>query len=333
MKKNLSPIKIIFFGTGEFGEKVLRKMCDLRYEPVLIITSKDKPKGRKLTLSPSPVKVFSQNYTLFFKEIEDLKDKNFIEQLKKIKPDLIVVADFGKLIPSEILNIPSHGCLNVHPSLLPKYRGPSPIQFAILNGEKETGVSVILMDEKIDHGPILFQKRTIIGEEETYLQLRDRLAEMGGEILGDVIPDWIRGKIQLHPQNEKEATYTRFLKKEDGKINWKNSANKIFCQIRAFHPWPGTFTFWERKMVRIKNMKKFEEKKLIRLKILKGKISHPSLVKFKPGRTFLKNEKEICVQCGKGILEIKELQVEGKKPTKAEDFLRGHSDFLGSLLK
>jgi methionyl-tRNA formyltransferase len=236
-------MKIVFLGTAKFGNIILEELCKTNYKPV------------------------SCQY----------------EDIKKIKPDLVIVANYGKIIPQDILNIPRYGFLNVHPSLLPKYRGPSPIQFSILNGDKETGITIILMDAKVDHGPILAQRKTIIGENETAAELRDRLAVLGAKLLIDVIPDWLRGKIKLRRQDERKATYTKILVREDGKIDWKKSVKVIERQIRAFCPWPGTYTFYKGK----------------RLKILKARLEKNKLI-------------------------IEEVQLEGKKPTSFEDFLRGY---------
>jgi methionyl-tRNA formyltransferase len=176
---------------------------------------------------------------------------NQFEDIKRIKPDLIIVANFGQILPQEILDIPQYGCLNVHPSLLPKYRGASPVQSAVLNGEAKTGVTIIFMDAQIDHGPILAQKETIIGPNETYSQLHDRLAALGAELLIDTLPDWIAGRIELREQDHKLAIYTKILTREDGKIDWRKSDEEIERQIRAFNPWPGTYTIWQKKRIKI----------------------------------------------------------------------------------
>jgi len=185
-----------------------------------------------------------------------------LEEIKKIRPDLLIVANFGKIITKDILNVPVYGCLNVHPSLLPKYRGPSPVQTAILNGDKETGVSVIVMDEQIDHGPILAQKKTAIRPNETAEDLCQRLAVLGSEILTDVIADWVKGRKKPIPQDEKKSTYTKLLTRKDGEIDWKKSPQEIHRQIRAFSPWPGTYTFYNGKRLKILKAS-LEENKLI----------------------------------------------------------------------
>lgn len=247
-------MKIIFIGTPEFGAIILEKLCKANLRPILVVTAPDKPVGRKQILTPSSVKITAQRYKI--------KVGQAMSNFREIKPELVLVAAFGQILPKEILEIPKYGCLNVHPSLLPKYRGAAPVQFAILNGEKETGVTIFLMDAEVDHGPILAQRKTVIGPNEIMGQLQLRLAVLGAELLIDAIPDWIRGKIRLRRQDERRATYTEILKKEDGKIDWRESAEIIERQIRAFYPWPGSYTIYKGKI----------------LKILKAEVSKGNLV-------------------------------------------------------
>lgn len=249
MNNEQKKLKLFFLGKGQFGETILQGLIRTGYEPVAI---------------------------------------NDFKKIKKLKPDLVVVASYGKIFPKEILKIPQYGCLNVHASLLPKYRGPSPVQTAILNGDKETGVTIFLMDEKIDQGPILAQREWEIANSKiNYRELLKKLANLGAKLLVETLPKWIAGKIKPNPQDDLRASYTKLLKREDGKIDWTKPAQEIERQVRAFHPWPGAFTFHKGK----------------RIKILEADIS--------------KNNK----------LVIKKLQPEGKKPMTAEEFKRGHRDF------
>ena len=245
-----NEIKIIFIGTPEFGAVVLERLCKANLRPILAITAPDKPVGRKQILTPPPVKVLAQKYNIPVLQPEIISGGPTSLQIWG-KSELIVVASYGKILPKEILEIPKHGSLNVHPSLLPKYRGAAPIQSAIMNGDKETGVTIMLMDEQIDHGPIIAQKKTAVGSNETYFQLHDRLAELGASLLIDTIPDWIGGKIRLAPQDENKATYTKILTKEDGEINWEKSPQEIDRQIRALNPWPGVYTVQQKKRIKI----------------------------------------------------------------------------------
>jgi len=276
-----NKIKIVFIGTSEFGAVILNRLVKNNYKPVLVITQPDKPAGRKQTLTPSPVK----------KEAKLLEVGYDLEEIKKIKPDLIITAAYGKIIPKEILEIPKYGALNVHPSLLPKYRGPSPIQTAILNGDKETGLTIMLMDQKIDHGPIIAQNKYKIGENITYQELEKILADQGAKLLIETLPKWIKREIKAKEQNHSKASYTKIIKKEDGKIDWNKPAQEIERKIRAFDPWPGAFTFIKKK------------DKKIRVKILEAELS--------------KDNKLI----------IKKLQPEAKKPMSFEEFKKGYHEF------
>ncbi len=332
-----SKFKIIFMGTPKFGAIILKGLIKNNYKPVLVITPPDKPVGRKQILTSTPVKLVAQKYKIPVAQPE--KVLNFkcnptgsfslrsIQQVLSLKPDLIISAAYGEIIPKEILKIPKYGCLNIHPSLLPKYRGPSPIQNTILSGDKKTGTTIILIDEKMDHGPILAQQELEFSifppkadQQETgnfqfsnksqspmtkitYEELNKNLAELGVKLLIKTIPKWINGEIKAKVQDESKATYTKIIKKEDGKIDWKKSAGEIERQIRAFYPWPGTFTFFKKN------------NKTLRAKILEAEILDKE------------NPKQLCIKCKKGYLAIKKLQPEGKKPMTAEDFLRGYHGY------
>jgi len=311
-------IKIIFIGTPKFGAIILERLIKNNYKPILVITAPDKPVGRKNVLTPSEVKLAVQKYKISILQPE--KVSNIKGQLSNIKPDLIICAAYGQILPKEILEIPKYGCLNIHPSLLPKYRGASPIQTALLNNDKETGITIYVMDEKMDHGPILAGRELKIpNSKENYETLNKKLAEIGVKLLIETIPKWVKGEIKAKPQDESKASYTKIIKKEDGKIDWSKSAQEIEQQIRAFHPWPASFTFWS------KNGKNLQMK-ILESDILKSNQKSPI------GKVIL-SDKKILVKCKKDFLIIKKLQIEGKKPMNSEDFLRGNSDFINAILK
>lgn len=315
-------MNLIFLGTPEFGSNILEKLVESGFKPSLVITSPDKPVGRKKVITSPPVKEKAQEYGIKVLQPERIED--CFDEIKKTEPDLMITASYGQLIPKKILDIPKKGALNVHPSLLPKYRGSSPVQAALLRGEKETGITIILMDEKMDHGKIVSQSKFEIPEKSTLESLKKELSDRGAELLIETIPKWMEGKIEASAQDDSSATYTKKIKKEDGKINWQNTAEEIERKIRAFYPWPGAFTKAE--------VEEGTEKKI---KILKSSVMKQT--KICPigvlGKTFMAPNDKIAVQAGKDFLIIEELQIEGKKPTTSKDFLKGNSDFIGIILK
>jgi len=338
-------VKIVFMGTPEFSAIILEGLVSGGYKPILVVTAPDKPVGREQIITSPPVKVVAQKYDIKILQPEKILDSKF--QILDSKPDLIVVAAYGQILPKEILDIPKHGCLNIHPSLLPRWRGPSPIQYAILNGEKKTGVTIILMDEKIDHGPILSQKEVIIDENETGKTLHEKLTNLGARLLLETILNLERRLIKPQPQDESKVTYSKVLARQDGKINWRKTAEEIERQIRAFDLWPESFAFWQKN------------NKLLRIKILKARVlKSGGGIAYPVGKTLVVPQiaeasphlpprpapqgsaNEICVQCGQGFLPgagdflvIEKLQMEGKKEMNSEEFLRGHPDFIGAILK
>lgn len=278
MKNN---IKFVFFGTGDFAVKVLEILCQNGFVPEMVVTTPDKPKGRKMELQPSPVKQWAEKNNKIAVQPEKLMD---VHDILVAYHDLFIVTDYGKIIPIEILNIPKYGALNVHPSLLPKFRGPSPIQSFILSGEEETGATIILMDQDIDHGPIIAKSKIRSTKSEIYKELESKLAVLGGELLVKTIPDWLEGKIKVQEQNHSHATFTKKITKEDGEINLEKESEEIIeRKVRAFTPWPGVYTFINNK----------------RLIITKVELS------------------------GSG-LKIQRVKPEGKNEMPYEDFLRGN---------
>lgn len=263
-----NKIKFAFFGTGDFAVGILDILIKNNYIPEIIIATPDKPKGRKMALTPPPVKVWAEKNNIKFIQPEKLTHYS----LPVASYDLFVVADYGKILPKEIINMPKHKTLNVHPSLLPKFRGSSPIQSFILSNEKETGVTIILIDEEVDYGPIL--KNAKIKNQNVkllyYKELEERLAELGGNLLVEIIPNWINGKIKPEEQNHNEATFTKKITKENGLINPEDSPELIMKKIRAFTPWPSAYFFTEKngkKMRIIITNAEIKENKLIIKKI------------------------------------------------------------------
>lgn len=305
-------MNIVFMGTPDFAEESLRVLVANGYNVSAVFTKPDMPVGRKRILTPPEVKVAAEELGLTVYQPTTLKDDETFEILKELKPDLIVVVAYGKILPKRILELPPLGCINVHASLLPKYRGASPIQWSIVCGESETGVSTMLLDEGMDTGDILLTAKTEIGKEETAEQLWDKLKVLGGELLIETVKGLENGIITPIKQDETQATYAPIIKKQDGEIDWKLSAKEIDCKIRGLHAWPVAYTKVDNKML-----------KIFSAEIVDGN--------GKPGEV-LKSEKELVVACGENALKITELQLEGSKHMKTEDFLRGKSiatSFLG----
>ncbi len=237
------------------------------------------------------------------------------EKLNNLKPDLGLIAAYGKILPKEILEIPKNGFINVHPSLLPKYRGASPIQAAILNGEKETGVTIMKIDEKMDHGPILANSKLLMADSDTYESLSKKLAELGAELLIKTVPGYISGRIKPVKQKHEKASYTKIIKKEDGKIDWSKSAEEIERMTRAYYLWPSAWATWNKKIL-----------KIIEAEVLENDNG------YKTGEIFMIDSK-LCIKSGKDALAIKKIQLEGGKILTAKEFLNGHKDFIGSVLE
>lgn len=307
-------MKIVFWGSSEFGIPLLEKIYE-NFELVGVVTAIDKPQGRHLKILPGPVKIWAQKHDIKVFQPEKLSEKNNIlyEQLQELNPEIFVVLSYGKIIPRKFLEIPEIAAVNIHPSLLPKYRGPAPVEWTLINGEKETGVSVILMDENIDTGKILAQTKIEITDDDDIFSLRKKLSDL----LFDTFMEAIK-KLEDGYRGEEQkgiASYAPKLKKEDGKINWNQDVISIHNRIRGLADWPGTYTFLV-----------YPEGKRL-LKIKKSRISSTQNVCSKPG-TFVDLNKKILVACGKGILSIEKLQEEGKKTQSAPEYLNGHFKIL-----
>jgi methionyl-tRNA formyltransferase len=313
-------IKIVFFGTPEFAATILTGLIEESGFSVAVVFSQpDKKVGRKQKIVFSPVKQAAQSFGIKVYQPENLKDGSVAQEIKEINPDIAIVAAYGKILPKEILALPRFGCVNVHASLLPKYRGASPIQHAILAGDKETGVTLMLMNEKMDEGNILAQEKVVIEKVDTTETLERKIAERSVKMIINFAPRWIAGKGNPQKQNESEATYCRKIKKEDGKIDWSQPAKEIFRKWRAFQPWPGIYTFFK------------EKNRVFRIALTNISADEAAATGENSGKVVEYNKK-IGVQTGKGIVVIESVRPEGKKKMTIGEFLAGHKDFLGSYL-
>jgi methionyl-tRNA formyltransferase len=306
----MTPLRIIFMGTAELSCASLRKLAaDVNFQILAVVTQPDKPTGRVSQKQPfSPVKMLAQSLNLPLLQPVKARDEGFIAELAGLKPDLMVVVAYGQILPQRLLDVPKHGCLNVHTSLLPKYRGAAPIQWAIADGEEFTGVTIMRMDAGLDTGPILSTRRTAILPADDSQTLHDRLAELGAELLVETIPGYVGGTIVPQPQPAVGASYAAKITREDGRIDWSLPAQKIWNRLRAFTPWPGGFTF-------LPGQGKSQLLKIWRAEVVEGSGA--------AGQVLAADKSGIVVACGQGALRILELQREGGKRLTAEQFLAG----------
>ena len=310
----MEKTKLIFIGTAEFGLPAFEALTkDENFEIVLVITQPDKPVGRKQVVTSSPIKISAEKKNITILQPEHIIDIK--EKISLLKPDLIVVAAYAQLIPEEILNLPKYGCLNLHASLLPKYRGSAIIQAAILNGDEQTGLTIIKMDKGLDTGPIVAQTIIKIDDNDTAETLYNKLSAMGADFMVETVKKYIAGKITPKIQDSSQASYVKEITKSDGLIDWKKPAVNLEKFIRAMNSWPMAWTWQDGKQV----------------KIIAVQNQPIEINSYKPGKTFKYNN-GLAVQCGRDALIIKTLQLEGKNALESEEFLRGHKDFVGSVL-
>jgi len=311
-------------GTAELSCASLEKLArSQEFQIAAVVTQPDRPKGRELRPQSSSVKTLAQRLGLLVLQPLRARDEKFIAELRALQPELIVVAAYGQILPQSILDLPRHGCLNVHASLLPKYRGAAPIQWAIANGDTETGVTIMKMDAGLDTGEIVAQRRTPIQPADDSTTLHDRLARLGAELLVETIPEYVTGKIQLRSQPAEGVSHAPKIKKEDGHIDWNLPAKTIWNRLRAFTPWPGAFTFFSGTgILPVRNKPETSPATPHLLKIWKAEIVERS---GKPGEILSADKNGILVGCGEHALRILELQREGGRRMGAAEFLAGHA--------
>lgn len=337
---HMSRISVIFFGTSDFAVPALKKLAaDSRYQIIEVVTQPDKPAGRKQELHSSPIKVEAEKLGLKILQPPRLSSPTREEEKESIFPpldgegsggvDLFIVASYGKIIPKSVLDIPKHGTLNIHPSLLPKYRGPSPIQVAILNGDTETGVTIIKLDEEMDHGPIVAQRILSVESGILYKTLHNRLAEAGATLLLECLSDYISEKTKPTAQDHSKATFTKIITKDDGRINWQDSVEEIDRQIRAYENWPVAWTTLDGKKLKIFDAAPYNPSQPPLS--LRGGVP-PLNLRGGEGELFLAG-KDLIVHCARGNLEIKKLQLEGAKKITAREFANGYKNLLGKVMQ
>ncbi|HEY4600357.1 MAG TPA: methionyl-tRNA formyltransferase [Cerasibacillus sp.] len=301
--------RIVFMGTPDFSVPILHALSETDYEIVLVVTQPDRPVGRKKVITPPPVKVAAEQLNIPVFQPEKLREN--YQVILDYKPDIIVTAAYGQLLPNDLLETPEFGCINVHASLLPELRGGAPIHYAIIQGKEETGVTIMYMAEKLDAGDIISQRRISIEHDDHAGSLHDKLSELGKDLLLDTLPELFKNNIEATPQDETKATFASNINRADEKINWENSHIDVYNQIRGLHPWPVAFTKYNNKTMKIW-WAQLDEK----------------TYDCQPGEIVdVVDEEAIIVGCGnQKAIRITELQPAGKKRMTTKEFLLGYSD-------
>jgi methionyl-tRNA formyltransferase len=306
--------RIIFMGTPDFACPTLKKLIDQGENLLAVVTQPDRPKGRGQHLMPTPVKELALKHDISVLQPQKVRDPEFVEIVRELKPDVIVVVAFGQILPKSLLDIPPHGCINVHASLLPRYRGAAPLNWCIINGETETGVTTMLMDPGLDTGPMLLSQNTSVDENEDITSLHDRMAKMGADLLVETLNCLKSGTVTPQPQNDNDTCYAAMLKKEDGSINWHQNARNIHNQVRGMSVWPGAYT-------------------AINNQVLKIFRTHVGYGAGTPGTVLQASKDVLEVACLSGSIFIKELQLAGKKRMGTANFLAGFPIETGTLMQ
>ena len=309
-------MKIVYMGTPDFAVGPLKALVEAGHEITAVVSQPDKPKGRSKELVPPPVKAYALTQDLTVFQPEKIKTPEAVAQLKTYEADVFVVAAFGQILSKEILEMPKYGCINIHASLLPKYRGAAPIQWSIIDGEKETGVTIMQMDVGLDTGDILTTKVVPIEDEDTGESLFDKLCEAGSELLLETIPQIEAGTLVPQKQDESKSTYAKMLTKELGNIDFTKSAKEIWYLVRGLNSWPSAYTYYNNKTMKIWRARPVADN---------SDLSAGTIVK--------KDKESIYVQTGEGMLQILEIQMEGKKRMSVKDFMLGHSFEAGVVFE
>lgn len=307
-------MKIVFMGTPEFAVPSLNALLSSKKDVAAVVTQPDKPSGRGKKLTPPPVKVQALKAGLTVLQPERIKDEAFVNALREINPDVIVVAAYGRILPKDIIQLPRYGCINVHASLLPRYRGAAPINWAIINGEKETGITIMQMDEGLDTGGILLQKGIEITKEDTAGTLTEKLSGLGAGLLIEGLNAIEKGEIKAIPQDNSKASYAPMLKKEDGQIDWTKGAEDIYNMVHGMDPWPGAFTYYKGELWKA------------------WKVRHGNTGKGRPGEILAADRDRIDVASKDSVISIIEIQPANKKRMPVSEFLRGHKVEAGVIL-
>lgn len=316
-------MKIVFMGTPEFAVPSLQMLLDEGYEVVAVISQPDRPKGRKKLLTPTPVKELALAKGLAVLQPLKLRSPEAVAEVVKLQPDMIVTAAYGQILPKSILDLPRYGCINVHGSLLPRYRGGAPIQRSIMNGEDVTGVTIMYMAEGLDTGDMISRVEVPIGEEDTAGTMFEKLSAAGASLLKETLPELIAGRITAEKQNDADSTYASNLTREDERIDWTRSSRDIYNQVRGLVPWSGCFTLWNDEVFKVWSC---------RLPQQLGKTSAAGSDQL-PGTVLDLGNTGIEVKTGDGSLWLTQVQPAGKKAMDVSEFIRGGKMTKGTILK
>jgi methionyl-tRNA formyltransferase len=313
----MDKLRVVFMGTPEFACPSLQKLIDRGEDVIAVVTQPDKPKGRGQKMAPPPVKELAEKNGIPVLQPAKVRAPEFIEIIKGMNPDVIVVVAFGQILPKALLDIPKFGCINLHASLLPRYRGAAPLNWCIINGETETGVTTMLMDEGLDTGAMLLKKTTPIDPDEDTRSLHDRLSVLGAETLSETLDLLTAGRLNPEKQDDSSSCYAPMLKKEHGRIDWNRDAATIKNMVRGMSPWPGAYTWLDGKLV-----------KIWKVRVETGRDRDAAT----PGSVLRADREGIEVACTDGLIIIEELQLEGRKRLSAGDFLAGCKITPGIIL-
>ena len=327
-------MRILFMGTPDFALESLKALYEANYEIIGVVTKVDRPKGRGMKLIPTPVKEYALEKNLKVLQPEKVKNNpQFLEEVKSLNPDLICVVAYGKILPQELLDIPKYGCINVHGSLLPNYRGAAPIQWAVLNGDKVTGITTMFMNAGMDTGDMLLKEKVEIGEDETTGELWDRLKLIGGKLLVETVKKVEEGNITRIPQPE-EGNIAPMLSKEMAKINWKEkSALEIKNLVRGLNPIMGAYSYLNNKKIKFWKVQALKEEELLE-KFTELKEYKERINKKKNGTVLISNSKKgLFIKAKEGIIEVIEIQGENSKRMPINDFLRGNNISVGEIFQ
>jgi methionyl-tRNA formyltransferase len=309
-------VRTVFMGTPQFAVTILESLLRSSYSVLAVYTQPDKPAGRGRPVVFSPVKKLALERQIPVIQPETFKSREVVEKLASFQPELIVVAAFGSILPSEVLSLPKFACLNIHPSLLPRHRGPSPVANTILSGDEITGVTIMLMDAGMDTGPILTQEKVGISFMNTTGSLSSKLANVGAKLLLETLPKWIEGELKPRAQDESQATYSKLITSKDAEIDWHLSAVELWRRVRAYNPWPSCYTWYQGKRLKIHKAIPFGD-------IAEGEVGKVVVLTEPPG---------VGVIASNSILGLCQVQLEGRREMSINDFIRGQRDFIGCVL-